>query len=130
MFLLQIGLWGKIGKKSKDIAFDWENAKQVCQVVEGEWQELQDEICHHQPDLGRITEELGDHLFSLVQLARHLKIDPDTALRDANRKFVRRFIQMEQLIKEAKVDITTLNQNQMDLYWDQVKKDEKKCQKD
>jgi MazG family protein len=119
----------EIGKKSKKIAFDWDNAAQVCQVVEGEWQELQEEINQDSPNIEKISEELGDHLFSIVQLARHLKVDPEVALRQANRKFVRRFVAMDSLIKDAGVEISTLNQAQMDLYWDRIKEDEKKCQK-
>ncbi len=115
----------EIGKKSKKIAFDWENAQEVSNVVEGEWQELQHEICQENPNQELIAEELGDHLFSLVQLARHLKIDPEKALRDANRKFVRRFIAMEKLIGEEGGDMTKMNQAEMDIFWDRIKQVEK-----
>ena len=68
---------------------------------------------------------MGDFLFSAAQLARHLKIDPEDACRQANKKFLKRFQEMEVLIKDAGKDISEMNQEQMDHYWDQVKMNEK-----
>ena len=116
----------KIGKKTHDIKFDWDNAHQVLYKVEEEWQELKEEIVPEKPlSQDRLTEELGDLLFSIAQLARHLKIDPEAACRQANIKFIRRFQEMEDLIKEDKKSIENMNQKQMDEYWAQVKTQEK-----
>ena len=68
---------------------------------------------------------MGDFLFSAAQLARHLKIDPEEACRQANKKFLKRFQKMELLIKDAGLDINQMNQKEMDHYWDQVKIDER-----
>ena len=69
---------------------------------------------------------MGDFLFSAAQLARHLDIEPEEALRAANRKFLRRFHAMEKLIAGAGKDIDDMNQSEMDVYWDQAKINEKK----
>lgn len=120
----------KIGKKTGKINFDWEDASQVSYKVEEEWQELKEEIVAHstsgsQGAKDRMFEEMGDFLFSAAQLARHLDIDPEEACRQANKKFLKRFQKMEELIKEAGKDINQMNQEQMDVYWDQVKMHEK-----
>lgn len=116
----------KIGKKTKKISFDWDDASQVSYKVEEEWQELKEELA---PKSGlnqeRITEEMGDFLFSAAQLARHLNIEPEEALRAANRKFLRRFHAMEDLITDAGEDIDNMNQQEMDVFWDQAKRNEK-----
>jgi MazG family protein len=120
----------RIGKKTNDIRFDWDNISQVAYKVEEEWQELKEEISNY-PHMNpqRVEEELGDALFSLAQLARHLKIDPEVALRKANLKFIKRFNQMEELIIEAKKDIKQMNQEEMDHFWMEVKVNEKKAKK-
>lgn len=122
----------KIGKKSNEIGFDWENAEHVSKKVEEEWNELKEEIKRDKKNLNRdrIKEELGDLLFSMAQLARHLDLDAEAALRDANRKFVRRFIQMEKLMEDKGIVLEELTQEEMDVYWDQAKLKEKRKGKD
>ena len=116
----------KIGKKTNEIKFDWKDYKDVAGVVEGEWGELKEEL---KQDIiqnkDRIEDELGDILFSLAQLGRHLDIDPENALRRANKKFLRRFNKMEELIAEAGENLEQMNQMEMDVYWGKVKKLEK-----
>jgi MazG family protein len=112
----------KIGKKTHDIKFDWDDAAQVAYKVEEEWQELKDELNSLSKNKAAIEEELGDLLFSVAQLARHLKIDSEIALQKANAKFLKRFHLMEKLIIEDKKDISRMNQAQMDVYWAHAKK--------
>jgi MazG family protein len=120
----------RIGKKTNEIKFDWDHPSQVAYKVEEEWQELKEEIASYpQINSERVEEELGDALFSLAQLARHLKIDPEVALRKANLKFINRFNQMEELILKANKDIKKMNQEEMDYYWMEVKVLEKKEKK-
>ncbi|CBW25481.1 putative pyrophosphohydrolase [Halobacteriovorax marinus SJ] len=115
----------KIGKKTNKINFDWEDAGQVMYKVEEEWQELKEELTSPQKDFSRIKEEMGDFLFSTAQLARHLDIDPEDALRQANKKFIRRFNSMEKLITEDSKSVEDMNQMEMDEYWDLAKRKEK-----
>ena len=114
----------KIGKKTAKIGFDWKDATEVLTVVQSEWDEMKEEITGAGSN-ERLQEELGDLLFSMAQLSRHLGFDPEETLRMANKKFIRRFEAMEKLIKNDRKDLHEMNQEQMDLYWDQVKKDEK-----
>lgn len=117
----------KIGKKTGKINFDWEDATQVVYKVEEEWQELKEELApfpkfNHE----RVKEELGDFLFSVAQLARHLKIDPEVALRDANVKFKNRFNQVEDMAKERGVALRESSQSELEHLWQEVKYNEKK----
>jgi len=115
----------KIGQKSNQIKFDWDNAEAVIGVVEGEWREYKEELLKPEKNLSHIQEELGDILFSMAQLLRHYKFDPEETLRMANRKFLNRFSQMEDMILAEGKSFEEMNQTQMDVYWDRVKKIEK-----
>lgn len=115
----------RIGEKTQTIKFDWDNWQQVRDVVESEWTELKDELDNPKIKKQKVEEEIGDFLFSVAQLARHLKIHPEDVLRSANRKFIRRFNKMEKLISEDGIELTTLNQKEMDVYWDKVKEFER-----
>ncbi len=113
----------KIGKKTETIGFDWDNYGQVIWKVEEEWQELKEELAPQQISINRVEEELGDFLFSTVQLARHLKLDPEKCLRAANKKFIKRFQKMEKLINQDGLNINHLNQKEMDIFWNEAKKE-------
>lgn len=116
----------KIGKKTNEIKFDWDDYTQVAYKVEEEWQELKEELTPHRTlNRDAVFEELGDLLFSVAQLARHLEMDPHDALRAANKKFLRRFHAMEDLMEKKGVKLENMNQEQMDVYWNQAKHDEK-----
>jgi MazG family protein len=116
----------KIGKRTNELKFDWDDYQQVAYKVEEEWQELKEEIT---PANGvnreRAFEELGDLLFSVAQLARHLELDPEAALRAANKKFLKRFYSMEDIMNEKNIVLENLNQTQMDVYWALAKQKEK-----
>ena len=116
----------KIGKKTNELKFDWEDYKQVIYKVEEEWQELKEELTpHREINRSATFEELGDLLFSLAQLARHLNMDPDEALKAANKKFLRRFHSMEDLMLAKGALMEEMNQEQMDVFWNQAKVNEK-----
>lgn len=116
-----------IGKKSTTVNFDWNDYTQVMGKVEEEWQEVKTEL----PPTGkfnkeRVEEEIGDLLFSVAQLARHLNIDPEEALRGANKKFLRRFHQVEDYINSQGKNVKDCTQQELELTWVKVKKDELK----
>jgi MazG family protein len=116
----------KIGKKTNELKFDWEDYKQVVYKVEEEWQELKEELTPNRAvNQAAVFEELGDLLFSVAQLARHLNLDPHDALKAANKKFLRRFHAMEDLMIAQGAKIEEMNQDQMDIYWNQAKVNEK-----
>ncbi len=120
----------KIGQKTNELKFDWEHFSQVSYKVEEEWQELKEELSYANGlNKNRVKEELGDLLFSIAQLARHLEIDPEAALKEANIKFLRRFYDMEDLILKNNLTLENMNQEQMDVYWLEAKVREKNNKK-
>ena len=94
----------RIGEKVGRVKFDWIDLKDVKGKVTEEWQELHDELNKDNSKKIRVEEEFGDLLFALCQYARHLNIDPENALQQANIKFTKRFNYMENKI------CATLNQ--------------------
>lgn len=113
----------KIGMKSTAVNFDWNNHLEVISKVEEEWQEVKEEL----PPTGqfnreRVKEEIGDLLFSVAQLARHLELNPEECLRDANKKFIRRFQKVEDLVRHDGKELKTTPQNELEEYWVRVKK--------
>jgi len=116
----------KIGHKTNKIRFDWENAAQVAEKVEEEWDELKVELREdHGRNHKKIKEELGDLLFSVAQLSRHLGIEPEDALRCANQKFIDRFNSVEDLIDQDNKNLEDMDQSEMEEYWKKVKIKEK-----
>lgn len=104
-------------EKAAKVGFDWENAEQVADKVEEEIRELQ-ALKSHQ----KAIEEMGDVLFSLVNLARHLKINPEVSLRDATKKFIRRFNYMETLAADQNKKLEELSLQEKDKLWEEAKK--------
>ena len=116
----------KIGEKTNTIGFDWNNYKEVISIVEEEWLELQDELNKKRIDQKKVEQEYGDLLFSMAQLGRHLNISPEKALHLGNKKFIRRFQAMEKIISSKNIDLESLTQEEMDVYWKKVKQRELK----
>jgi MazG family protein len=113
----------KIGKKTSTVNFDWNNYHEVIDKVEEEWQEVKDELPRNKPhDKTKIKEEIGDLLFSIAQLARHLDINPEIALKEANFKFTKRFNQIEDLVKSSERQIKDVPRSELEDYWKEVKK--------
>ena len=108
-----------LGKHAQQLRFDWENVPEVAEQVKREWQELQEAMA--QGDKSMIQMELGDLLFSAVQLARHLALDSEQTLAMANAKFLRRFRHMRQLMARDQVDMLELSMDAKETYWKQVK---------
>jgi MazG family protein len=113
----------KIGQRSTALNFDWENYQQVLMKVEEEWQEVKEELPPGKEfNRHRVREELGDLLFSIAQLARHLEMNPEECLRDANKKFIRRFQKVEDKVKEQGGRLEETSQPELEEIWAQVKK--------
>ena len=110
----------RIQDKAKAVGFDWENADQVWEKVQEELAELQKEI-KDKSSKSEIVSEFGDVLFSLINYARFLDIDPDEALEKTNKKFISRFQFIETKAKELNRSIHDLSLEEMNLYWNQAK---------
>ena len=118
----------KLQKRAATTGFDWDNSEDVLSKVKEEVAELEAEM---QADNGQtfnskaVEEELGDLMFSCVNLARHLGIDPERAMRMANNKFQRRFEAMENLAdKNMPSGLNEMPVDKMELLWNQVKRAE------
>ena len=107
----------KLQKRAARVGFDWPDTKGVIAKIEEELAEVGDAVTYpHQ------EEEIGDLLFAVVNYARHLKVDPEKALRLANSKFEHRFILMEQLAAADGADFPSLDLDVMEDYWQQAKR--------
>lgn len=113
----------KIGKKSTSVNFDWKDYRDVMDKVEEEWQEVKSELpTSGGHDKAKVKEEIGDLLFSVAQLARHLDLNPEECLRDANKKFINRFQKVEDEVKAQGKKLEETPQQELEDIWIKVKK--------
>ncbi len=112
----------KIGKKTSHLNFDWDNATQVMNKVEEEWEEFKAEMNDNNLPEQKVKEELGDLLFSMAQLSRHLGWEAEEVLREANKKFIKRFQHMETAIENDEELLGDVGAKQMEKYWHKAKK--------
>jgi nucleoside triphosphate diphosphatase len=113
----------KLQRKAARAGFDWPDIRGVFDKVEEELEELHAEI-EDGLDHEAIRDESGDLLFAVVNLLRHAGVEPESALRQANSKFTRRFRQVEQLCRDKGSSVTETDLDTLDWYWDQVKLEE------
>lgn len=113
----------KIQKKLASVGFDWQSASELFPVVEGELQECRDAVTTG--SRAGIEEELGDVLFAVVNLCRHLKVDPENALRAANHKVEQRFARVESGLRSQGKTPEQASMEDMEKLWQQAKTDYK-----
>ena len=109
----------RIQEKVKHVGFEWENIEQVWDKVEEEIVELKVEV--NKADKNKIEEEFGDVMFSLINYARFLDIDPDICLEKTNLKFKHRFEQMELYANEHSLDLSKLSLQEKEEIWQKMK---------
>jgi len=110
----------RIQDKVAGVGFDWEEPQQVFEKLQEELEELQHEISEN--NKSNIEAEFGDVLFSMINYARFLKIDPENALERTNKKFIKRFQYLEAKAKEMGKSIKDMTLSEMDVYWEEAKK--------
>ena len=110
----------RIQDKVSGVGFDWEEPYQVWEKVQEELSELNTEL--KKGNKKQIESEFGDVLFSMVNYARFIGVDPESALERTNKKFIGRFNYLEQEIKTNKMDLMKMSLEEMDLIWDRSKK--------
>ncbi|MBQ4380472.1 MAG: nucleoside triphosphate pyrophosphohydrolase [Bacteroidaceae bacterium] len=110
----------RIQDKARNVGFDWQERREVWTKVKEEIGEFETEVEHM--DKEKATEEFGDVMFSLINVARLYKINPDNALEKTNQKFIKRFNYVEQKLKEAGKTFQDTTLEEMDKYWKEAKK--------
>ncbi len=113
----------KLQKRAAGVGFDWPEALPVLDKVREELDEVLQAMAGD--DKAAVAEEVGDLLFSVVNLARHLKVDPENALRGANGKFERRFRFIEQALRDTHRPIEDCTLEELDALWGEAKRQEK-----
>lgn len=114
----------RIQDKARGVGFDWEKKEQVWEKVEEEMQEFKKEFnaeSEQSVDREKALSEFGDLLFSLVNYARFIKIDPEEALERTNKKFIKRFQYLERESSKAGKKIEDMTLAEMDVYWEKAK---------
>ncbi len=111
----------KLQKRAASVGFDWDDAAPVLARVEEEVNEIKQALDHADTQ-AQIQGELGDVLFAVINLARHLHVDPEAALRETNRKFEQRFRYIESRLKETGRDIKRTSLKEMNVLWEEAKR--------
>lgn len=115
----------RIQEKARGVGFDWEEKSQVWGKVEEEMQEFRELFNAENEeviDAEKAEAEFGDLLFSLVNYARFIHLNPETALERTNKKFIKRFQYLEQKAKEANKNLKDMTLAEMDVYWEEAKR--------
>lgn len=110
----------RIQEKARAVGFDWEKPEQVFEKVKEELTEFEVEVKNKNQQAAE--KEFGDVLFSLINYARFLNINPEDALEQTNKKFIKRFGHMEARVKEQGKQIADCNLEELDSYWNEAKK--------
>ncbi len=114
----------EVQQKAATVGFDWDQLDPVFEKLFEEIEELKEALEQSAPNknFAHIEEELGDVLFVCTNIARHLKIDPEIALKKANEKFRKRFSYLEQRAEELNKALTEFSLEQMEVWWQESKK--------
>lgn len=113
----------RLQEKTKQVGFEWDHIGQVKEKVDEEIGELYEAVALGEQH--KIEEEFGDVLFALVNYARFIKVDPENALERTNKKFIRRFQEIEQMAQAQGKDLHDMSLDEMDALWNEVKKAER-----
>ena len=111
----------KIQEQAASVGFDWIDLEQVLGKVKEELQEIEHELNQENQALEKIEEEIGDLIFTCVNLARHCQINSEAALGKANRKFSNRFAYIEQTLWRQGRDLSKTSLDEMELLWNAAK---------
>ncbi len=112
----------RLGEKTSRLGFDWDDASGILDKVSEEAKELHEARQENNPS--HIEHEYGDLLFTLANLGRYLNIDPEGALRRANKRFIRRFTHMEKHLEEQQQNPQDLTLDEWDILWKKAKANE------
>ncbi len=108
----------RIQEKARGVGFDWDNSEQVFEKVVEEINELKEEVTQA---TDKVEDEFGDVLFSLINYARFVNVDPESALERTNKKFIKRFQYLEEQSKKDGKELSEMTLAEMDEYWNKAK---------
>ncbi len=111
----------RIQEKARGVGFDWDHKDQVWDKVQEELKEFKEEIHHKEVNHEKVLEEFGDLLFSLINYARFMDINPEEALEKTNKKFIKRFQFLEKSAKLEGKELGDMTLNEMEIYWNKAK---------
>jgi ATP diphosphatase len=104
------------------LGFDWPDVAPVFDKVLEEIEEVKAEVYSQQRQQDKIEDEIGDLFFAIVNLSRHLEVNPDVALKKANEKFSKRFSLVQKFAANEDLELTSLHIDALELLWDKAKK--------
>ena len=110
----------RIQEKAAGVGFEWEQTEHVINKVNEEWSEFEEEV--QKGTSSKMEEEFGDLLFSMINLSRFLKINPENALEATNKKFIKRFQYIEDQAQKMNTSLSAMNLEEMDQLWNEAKK--------
>lgn len=117
----------RVQEKARGVGFDWDKKEQVWEKVEEEMQEFRAEFDVASVDVidrGKAEAEFGDLLFSLINYARFVDINPEDALERTNKKFIKRFNFLEQAVKDKGLSLDKMTLKEMDIFWEAAKSED------
>jgi tetrapyrrole methylase family protein/MazG family protein len=109
-----------IGKKASGFGFDWKKPEDIIEKLKEEIQEIEKAVVSG--DKNSVFEEMGDILFTVSNVSRHLKVNPEVALKKANHKFIERFNYIEKKLKEKGMDLEEASLDEMEALWEEAKR--------
>jgi tetrapyrrole methylase family protein/MazG family protein len=109
----------RLSERASKVGFDWEGREEIWDKVKEEFEEINETLTGDDKD--RVGEEIGDLLFSLVNMARHWGLNSELLLRDANQKFLKRFQEMEKELERSGIDLSRASSNEMNQAWEEIK---------
>ena len=109
----------RLSDRASKVGFDWEGRKEIWDKVKEEFEELNETLTKDDKD--RVGEEIGDLLFSLVNMSRHWGLNSELLLRNANQKFLKRFQEMEKRLEKSGIDLNRASSHEMDRAWEDIK---------
>ncbi|WP_157980706.1 MazG nucleotide pyrophosphohydrolase domain-containing protein [Aliidiomarina taiwanensis] len=102
--------------------FDWQSLAPVMDKIREEIDEVNEELTAEVVQRERVTDELGDLLFAVLNLVRHAQVDPDVALQSANEKFSRRFQKVTESVASGRGAFSDYSLDELELFWQQAKR--------
>jgi uncharacterized protein YabN with tetrapyrrole methylase and pyrophosphatase domain len=104
------------------VGFDWERVQDVVAKLNEEVNEFKDALQNNQDNREALKEEIGDILFTIVNISRHVEVNPEEALQHTVSKFIKRFQYIEKRLQETNNDITQTSLQELDTLWEESKK--------